>query len=57
MAVVDAGPTRFPSNVTINRGPWLGPQTEAGRGAVFATPDPSRIGQTNRIPIESTFCI
>jgi hypothetical protein len=53
----DAGPTGFPSNVTIGHGPWLGPWTEARRGVAFATPTPSRIGQTSRIPMESTFCI
>jgi hypothetical protein len=52
---VDAGPTRFSSNVTTSRGP--GPWTKAGRGAASTTPDPSRLGQTSRITIENTFCI
>jgi hypothetical protein len=55
--VVDAGPIGFHSEVTTNRGPWPGPRAGARRGAASATPTPSRIGQTSRIPIESTFCI
>jgi hypothetical protein len=51
---VDAGPTWFSSNVTTSRGTWPSPQTEAGKGAASATPDPSRIDQTSRIPME--FC-
>jgi hypothetical protein len=54
---VDVGPTGFPSDVTIGRGPWPGPQAEARRGAASATPTPSRIGQTSQIPMESTFLI
>jgi hypothetical protein len=44
---VDVGPIGFPSDVTTNRGPWLGPRAEARRGAASATPTPSRIGQTS----------
>jgi hypothetical protein len=55
--VVDVGPTGFPSNVTIGRGPWTGPRIEARRGAASATLTSSRIGKTSRIPVESTFCI
>jgi hypothetical protein len=55
--LVDAGPTGFPSNVTTSRGSWPGPRIEAERGAASATLDPNRIGQTSRIPIETTLCI
>jgi hypothetical protein len=55
--IVDTGPIGFPSNMTASRGPWLGPRTRARRGATSATPSPSRIGQTSRIPMESNFCV
>jgi hypothetical protein len=55
--LVDAGPTGFRSSVTIGHGPWPGLRAEARRDAASATPTPSRIGQTSRIPMESTFCI
>jgi hypothetical protein len=54
---IDAGPIGFPSDMATSQGPWLGPRTEARRGATFATPNPSRIGQTSRIPLESNFYI
>jgi hypothetical protein len=55
--LVDAGSTGFPNNVTTSRGPWPSPRTRARRGVASATPDPSRIGQTSRIPMESNYCI
>jgi hypothetical protein len=55
LGAVDAGPTKSPSDVTMSRGHWSGPQTEAGRGTTIATLNPSRIGQTSRIPIEINF--
>jgi hypothetical protein len=55
--LVDAGTTGFPGDVTIGHGPRLGPRAEARRGAASATPTMGRIGQTSRIPMESTFCI
>jgi hypothetical protein len=55
--LVDAGPTWFPNNVTTSHGPWPDPRTGARRGVASTTPDPSRIGQTSRIPMESNFCI
>jgi hypothetical protein len=54
---VDAGPTGFPNNVTASRGPWPGPQTGARRGVASTTPNPSIIGQTSRISMESNFYI
>ena len=54
---VDAGPTGFPNNVTMSRGPWPGPRTRTRRGVAPTTPNPNRIGQTNQIPMESNFCI
>jgi hypothetical protein len=49
--LVDAGPTRFHSDMTTSRGFWPSPWTEAGRGTTTATLNPSRIGQTSRTPI------
>jgi hypothetical protein len=51
MDIVDVGPTGFSSDTTTSRGPWPGPRTEAEKGAATATPNPSRICQTSRIPI------
>jgi hypothetical protein len=56
-AGVDAGSTGFRNDVTTSRGPWPDPQTGARRGVSSTTPNPSRIGQTSRIPMESNFCI
>jgi hypothetical protein len=30
--LIDTGPTGLPSDTTTSHGPWLGPQTEAGKG-------------------------
>jgi hypothetical protein len=57
LMTVDAELTGFRSGVTIGRGPWPGPRAEARRGAASAAPTPSRICQTSRIPMESTFYI
>jgi hypothetical protein len=54
---VDAGPIGFPGDMTISHGPWPGPQMKARRGAMSATPNPSRIGHTSQIPMESNFYI
>jgi hypothetical protein len=51
------GPTGFPSDMATIRGPWPSPRIEARRGATSTTLNPSRIGQTSWIPIESNFCI
>jgi hypothetical protein len=48
--LVDAGPTRFPCDMTTSHGPWSGPRTETGKGATTSIPNPSRIGQTSRAP-------
>jgi hypothetical protein len=55
--LIDAGPTGFPSDMTMSREPWPSPWTGARRGAASATTNLSRIGQTSRIPMESNFCI
>jgi hypothetical protein len=52
---IDVGPTRFPSDMAASHGPWPSPRIEARRGAASTTPNPSRIGQTSWIPMESNF--
>jgi hypothetical protein len=54
---VDVGPIGFPNNVTTSRGPWPGPLNRSRRGVSSTTPNPSRMGQTSRIPMKSNFCI